>query len=340
MIAEKDIATCTAADQTRDLLRSQRPAEAVRLMRGTLMERLGTAEEYSLLGMALAQSGESAAALHALDQAVGVDPSDAVAHFHRGQLYLQEGRRREALEAFEHALAMRPRYAAAAAAAAKLRQQGVPSPLAQNRQPHRVYRRTATPCVQRLAAPTAVTDQSCGGWNSILAEPVPEVEHPSMARPRSLTVLIILTYAGATFGLIGSLLELLTGGLIGLAGPRALGADDASATALILGTAVFVMALSAARLVIGNYLWYGFPWARHAMMGVLAVGMFPPFLTLCQASGLYEAAAGIGGLLLSLIFLVALNLNSVKEYCGYCYADGSSGSGEERKEAAANLSLI
>jgi tetratricopeptide (TPR) repeat protein len=315
MIKEKAIATSTVADQARAMLRDERPAEAVRLMRANLMERLGTAEEYTLLGTALAQLGETEAALHALEEAVVIDPSDAVAHCNRGQLYLQQSRRPEALEAFELALAVRPGYTAAATAAAELRQQGVPSRLSQNWQPPRVYPLAATPRTPRPLAPTTLSERSHGVWDRLLAAPTPAVEPASMARPRSLTLLIILLYVGATFSLINGLFELLMGGLIGSAGPRAVAADDASATAVVLGTAVFVTALSVARLVIGNYLWYGYSWARPAMMGVLAVGMFPPFLALCQTPALYEMIRGIGGLLLPLVFIGVLSLSDVKEYC-------------------------
>jgi tetratricopeptide (TPR) repeat protein len=315
MIAERDIATCTVADQTRALLRDQRPAEAARLMRATLMERPGTAEEYSLLGMALAQSGETAAALNALDEAVEVDPSDAVAHFNRGQIHLQEGRKCEALEAFERALAVRPRYAAAAAAAADLRQQGVPSRLSQHWQPPKLYPLTATPYVPGLAMPGAATDPSSRGWDRVLAQPALAIAQPSTARPRSLTVVILLIYVGATFSLTCALFDLLTGALIGLTGSPAPATGDASATAMILGTALFVTALSATQLVIGNYLWYGYAWARPALVGALAVGMFPPFVTLCRAPELYEAAQAIVGLLFPLILIGVLRLNSVKEYC-------------------------
>jgi len=80
---------------------------------------------------------------------------------------------------------------------------------------------------------------------------------------------------------------------------------------------VFVTALSAALLVIGNYLWYGYSWARPAMIGVLGAGVFPPFLTLCRVPGLSEMLPAIGGLLLPLVFIGVLSFHDVKEYCTY-----------------------
>lgn len=315
MVEEKEIATGTAADQARALLRDQRVAEAVRLMRATLMERSGTAEEYGLLSTALAQSGDTAAALHALEEAVVVDPSDAIAHYNRGQLYLQEGRQRDALESFEQALAVRPRYFAAATAAAKLREQGVLSPSAQQWQPPRLSPLAMPPSLRGLAGPSATG--AAGGWSSILAEPVSGVERPLPTRPPSLTLLILLIYAGATFSLIGGLYELLTAALSAATGSHAPSAGDPFGMALALGTAVLVTGVSAAQLVIGNYLWYGVAWARSAMTGALALHLIPPLLALCQASDLAATVSGIGRLLLPVAFIAVLHLRSTREYCNY-----------------------
>src|SRR5205807_4301708 len=78
-----------------------------------------------LLGVALAQAGENAAAIETLERCVALEPGNAAAHFNLGQLYRQAGRRDKALAEFEQALALRPDYPAAARAARACRSVGV-----------------------------------------------------------------------------------------------------------------------------------------------------------------------------------------------------------------------
>src|SRR5438034_6186982 len=117
----------SASEEARGLLQQNRAAEAARVMRGYLSSHTGKAADLVLLGVALAQSGEGLAAIQPLEQAVGMEPNNAVAQFNLGQVYRQGGRQREALAAFERALQLRPDYPAAARAAAELRAAAAPA---------------------------------------------------------------------------------------------------------------------------------------------------------------------------------------------------------------------
>src|SRR5574341_377866 len=113
----------TAVEEARERLSQRQPAEAARILREHLAGQVGTAEEQMLLGVAAAQSGDNRTAMEALEQAVKLDPNNAVAHFNLGQVYRQVGRLREAQDACERALQLRPEYPAAAAAIRELRQE-------------------------------------------------------------------------------------------------------------------------------------------------------------------------------------------------------------------------
>src|SRR5438046_1392723 len=99
--------------QARALLRQKQPAEAVAAIRRRLAHAPGTAVEYSLLGVALAELGDVEHALSALNQAAKMNPNDAAIAYNLGLLYRKSGQVAAAATCFEHALSMRPDYDAA-----------------------------------------------------------------------------------------------------------------------------------------------------------------------------------------------------------------------------------
>ena len=99
--------------QARALLRQRQPAEAVAVIRRRLAYAPGTAVEYSILGVALAESGDIEHALSALNQAAKMNPGDAAIAYNLGLLYRKAGQNAEAATCFEHALKLRPDYDAA-----------------------------------------------------------------------------------------------------------------------------------------------------------------------------------------------------------------------------------
>jgi cytochrome c-type biogenesis protein CcmH/NrfG len=109
--------------EARGLLERHQSSEAAQLLRLHLQQHAGTAAEYMLLGVALAESGEGLMALETLEQAVALEPKNAVAHFNLGQAYHQFARNREALCEWERALQLRPSYPAATRAIAEIHRQ-------------------------------------------------------------------------------------------------------------------------------------------------------------------------------------------------------------------------
>jgi tetratricopeptide (TPR) repeat protein len=319
MIEERNGSARTAVNEVRSLLRTNRPAEAAALLRALLAVRMGTAEDYMLFGIALAQTGATSAALEALEQAVVIDPRDPVAHFNLGQVYRQAGRDRQALRAFDRACSLRPDYRVAITAAAEMRGRDAPLGLGLSGQPPtQAWPGVAAPTpirTERLTAPPPATEWNPGGWDHAPILSAAEVEREPVPRPRCLTVLLILTYIGATMGLITGLITILAGGLLGSVGPRALGLGPMPSSGTVIGLGVFALVESAARLGVGCVLWQGYRWARVAMMGVLGMGMVLPLVTLFHAADLYAEAKGFGGLLFPILFIAVLNLDSVKEYC-------------------------
>src|SRR5437764_13433254 len=97
MAEDRVVQTRAVADQARELLRQNRPEEAARLLREHLTSHAGLAAEEMLLGVALAQAGENAAAIETLERSVALEPGNAATHFNLGQIYRQAGRREEAL---------------------------------------------------------------------------------------------------------------------------------------------------------------------------------------------------------------------------------------------------
>ena len=63
--------------QARALLQQKQPAEAVAVIRRHLAYAPGTAVDYALLGVALAEVGDVEHAISALDQAAKMNPGDA-----------------------------------------------------------------------------------------------------------------------------------------------------------------------------------------------------------------------------------------------------------------------
>ena len=107
--------------EARALLGQNRPAEAAQILRLHLQGYAGTAAEYMLLGVALSESGERLMALETLEQAVAMEPGNAVAHYNLGEAYREFGRDREALAEWKRALQLRPDYPAATRALAEVR---------------------------------------------------------------------------------------------------------------------------------------------------------------------------------------------------------------------------
>lgn len=320
MIEHRSGSTQTATRDARALLRENRPADAVALVQALLAVRMGTAEDYMLLGIALAQAGDTAGAVEALEHAVVIDGGDPAAHFNLGQVYRQIGRNRDALRVFERACSLRPDYHAAITAAAELRGRSAPlsggltwqSPTVT---PPTVPDVVAPPRVHRLTAPPPAREWNPGGWPNAIASPVAPAEPEPVPRPQGLTVLLVLTFIGATIGLVSGLIAIVTGGLLGSGGPGAAGSGSVPASGALLGLGILALVESVARLSVGWVLWQGYRWARLAMMGIIGVGILLSFVTLFQASDPYATGRGFGGLLLPLIFLTVLNQDAVKEYC-------------------------
>jgi tetratricopeptide (TPR) repeat protein len=100
--------------------------------------RLGEAEEqflksvesepnwtaYDGLGSIYVRWGDHARAMQAFERAIGVDAYDSVAHFQLGKLYLEAGRREEALREYQAGLATDPSNAEARAAIAEIKSKG------------------------------------------------------------------------------------------------------------------------------------------------------------------------------------------------------------------------
>src|SRR5436305_1098180 len=96
--------------RAREFLRQKQPSEAVEAIRHRLGFAPGTALDYELLGVALAQAGDNEHAITALEQAEKMNSHEATIPYDLGLVYRRAGRAHDAIAAFQRALALRPDY--------------------------------------------------------------------------------------------------------------------------------------------------------------------------------------------------------------------------------------
>jgi tetratricopeptide (TPR) repeat protein len=99
--------------RAKECLRQKQPSEAAAAIRHRLNFCPGTALDYELLGVALAQAGDNEHAVAALEQAEKMNSHEATIPYDLGLVYRRAGRTADAVAAFKRALALKPDYEAA-----------------------------------------------------------------------------------------------------------------------------------------------------------------------------------------------------------------------------------
>lgn len=135
-----------------------------------------------------------------------------------------------------------------------------------------------------------------------------------MSRPVSITIAVIVQWAGAVVALIGGLdligaaVEMSRGGVSEQleATLAAQGLEEISGSLLVVGVGlagVLVCALALARVLVAGYLWQGRNWARLVIAVLVAINMVGAFAYLIEGYWLrFAAAAVIDVLMLWLMF--------------------------------------
>src|SRR5689334_22316815 len=96
--------------RAREFLLQKQPDEAVAAIRHRLNFCPGTAVDYELLGVALAQAGDYEHAMSALEQAEKMNSHEATIPYDLGLVYRRAGLMEAAVAAFQRALAINPNY--------------------------------------------------------------------------------------------------------------------------------------------------------------------------------------------------------------------------------------
>jgi len=103
----------SALERAIDLHEAGNLDEAGRRYREILEREPRNARALHLCGLIAHQRGDHAAALSLIEQALAIDSGDALFHFNRASVLLAMARRGPALDAYQAALRLRPRYPAA-----------------------------------------------------------------------------------------------------------------------------------------------------------------------------------------------------------------------------------